>query len=339
MSSQEQRGGVGSTNVQIGSVTTGLSYADVRDIASDLFERNFSHLAAVARDTANARAEQIRDEILAKLESAPEARPESFGQVEKQLYLLEAQKGFALSGDEDLKSLLVNAVVGVSSAAERSKKSIVLGEAIKVAPLLTPEQLRALATSFSIWNVNFGVTSLIELFKRYEAAADLSKFDIELTDGDFRHLEYLSCGTLATHHLAFAELLRSDYPGLLQLGYTPDELSAAFNPDQVPAGIWRTAQRDPSRLELAIRRSSDFANIASFTPHQAETGKRLLSERLIDESTVRAELKTMGGKAEYIYDRWAASKLSDFRLTSVGIAIGYTFVAERLAMPDLDIFL
>ncbi|USU13192.1 hypothetical protein NF701_04975 [Sphingomonadaceae bacterium OTU29THOMA1] len=339
MTSQDQKGGSGSTNIQIASVTTGLSYADVRDIAADLFERNFADLTAFAQQTARSRAEEIRDEILARLESDPKARPDTFNQVEKQIYLLEAQKAYALSGDDDLKSLLVNAIVGVSDTPERSKRSIVLGESIRVAPLLTPNQLRSLGASFAIWKVNFGVSSLEELFTRYATAIDLQNHDIEVTPGDILHLQYLGCGIEGTHQLKMDTLLRGDYPMLLQLGYSTEELRAAYFPETIPMNVIRPAMRDGTRLEIAIRRSANFDDVTGLTTRQVETSKRLLSERLIDADRLQEELTAMGGKARYLYDRWASSSLADFRLTSVGIAIGHTFVAERLAVPSLDIFL
>lgn len=56
--SQEQKGGMGSTNLQVGTVhiSTGLSVADVKEIAKDVFNSNFSTLTQDARDIANKRA-------------------------------------------------------------------------------------------------------------------------------------------------------------------------------------------------------------------------------------------------------------------------------------------
>lgn len=335
--SQQQKGGSGSTNIQIGTVSTGLTYSDVRDIASDLFKANFANLMAMAKDTAEARAAEIRDEIIDRLEKDKQANPQSFSQVEKQVLLLEAQKAYAVSGDDELKDILINAVIGASGAPERSKKSIVLGEAIKIAPLLTKNQIKALGISFAIRFVNFPSTNINQLFDTYLRAINLTEKHIDLTAGDIRHMEYLGCGTMGLSHVGFYDILKGDYHGLLCAGFSGPELQAAFHPEPLPQPM-RTCHRDQQKLEIATHRQ-DVIDGTMWTPHQKTVAKQKIQERLIDEQALIRELENHSEISAYLYKQWQESNLSNFQLTSAGIAIGHTYVADRVQMGDLDIWL
>jgi hypothetical protein len=338
VTAQEQKGGMGSTNIQVGTITTGLTYVDVREIATEIFDRNFADLANVAREVAAGRAEEIRDELIAKMQQDPKANAQSFAQVEKQMHLFEAQKAYAVSGDEDLKRLLVTALTVASSAPERSMKSIVLGEAIKIVALLTPAQLRALSVGFCVWYVNFGVSSLKDLFSKYIAAADLHVSELALTPGDLRHLEYLGCGTSGTHNLQIDTLLRGEYPGLIQTGFKSDLLPSLFAPLPVPAGLTRPSSRTLDGVEFAVRRSSEIEESVA-SPDLLAQCKNLLEGFLLDSEAIESEIQNFGVDEARFFHWWRSSQLAELKLTSAGIAIGYTFASERILLPDLDIFL
>lgn len=335
---QQQKGGYGSTNIQIDTVVTGLSYSDVREIASGLFRDNFANLMAEARSAAATRAEEIRDEIIGKLELDPKSNPESFSQVEKQVMLLEAQKAYAVSGDEELKSLLVHAVVNASSAPERSKKFIVIGESIKIAPLLTKNQIKALGIAFAIRFVNFGQNSLCDLFDVYVRSINLNLPEIDLTAGDIRHMEYLGCGSMGISSLSMWDLLNGDYHGLLSLGFSAEQLKVAFAPDPVPLPM-RVCPRDVTKLEIATHRE-DQIDKTPWNINQKAIAKQKIKENLIDEQTAISEIEINSQLAGYLYKQWSESNLNNFALTSTGIAIGYTYIAERVPnLADLDIWL
>lgn len=335
---QDQKGGMGSTNIQVGTITTGLSYVDVREIATEIFDKNFAELSNVAREVASGRAEEIRDELIERMQSDPKANAQSFAQVEKQVHLLEAQKAYAISGDADLKKLLVTALIEASSAPERSMKSIVLGEAIKIAALLTPSQLRALTVGFCVWYVNFGTMSLRDLFRQYITAANLHQSDLALTAGDLRHLEYLGCGTSGTHNLPFDTLLRGDYSGLIQTGFEPRTLPELFAPLAVPSGFFRPSYRLRGGVEFAVRRSRDIEDFG-MSPDMASKCKSLLESSLISSQLVEDEINKFGGDESRLFHWWKSSQLAEFKLTSAGIAIGHTFASERVQLPDVSLFL
>ena len=137
MADQRQNGGIGSANLQIGTFNAGVSYSDVCAIAKDVFEANMAKFADKAIEIVYERAQELRDDLAAALSKKTAPDFKGFEQPEKQSALFEAQKGYAISGDVQLKEYLVKMIVDVAGEAERSMKSIVLSEAIKALPSLS----------------------------------------------------------------------------------------------------------------------------------------------------------------------------------------------------------
>lgn len=340
MTQQKQSGGSGSTNVQIASVQVGLGYEDVRSIARDIFDQNFAVLTQQAGDVAAARAAEIRDEIVGRLSSAG-LSADGFSQVEKQVALLEAQKGFAVSGDEELKKVLVDAVLSLSAAPERSLKSIVLQESVKIVSSLTPDQLKALSAIFAVRHVSFGGTNtLTELFGAYQKHINFSVGQLDITEGSLRHLEYLGCGKTSLSEAGLYPILTGNFPGLISAGYAEADLRTAFSPDPFPPVGVVHCLRDPTKLQIAaLNKKVLEARSSSWTPHQKMVAAEKLQENLLSESAVEAEVKSISPEAAHLWSAWSDRKLKAFELTSVGIAIGHTCLSANGMDADLAIWL
>lgn len=340
MTQQKQSGGSGSTNIQVASVHVGLGYEDVRAIARDVFEQNFATLAQQAEDVASKRAETIRDEIVDRL-TAKGAGADSFSHVEKQVALLDAQRGYALSGDDELKQVLVDAVVGLSAETERSLKSIVLQESIKAVSSLTPEQLRLLAAIFVVKHVSFGnVSSLTSLFKEFDKHVDFSVGGLIASAGALRHLEYVGCGKTSLSSASLHSIVSLNYQGLISRGHSEEELSSAFAPESFPPGGVMRCLRDPARVQIAALNNRVLDEKShGWSPHQKEIARQKLAENLIDEAAFEIEVRAISPEAEYLFEVWTSQNLNAFELTSVGIAIGHTYATARGFIADLSIWL
>ena len=131
---QKQNIAQGSTAIQAGgNVTitkTGLTYAEVRDVALDVFRANFYELAGVAKETAKARAEEITEEFLSKLQKEHPAGLEKSNDPDFQYALFTVQKEYARNGDKDLGDLLVDLLVDRSKQEQRDILQIVLNESL-----------------------------------------------------------------------------------------------------------------------------------------------------------------------------------------------------------------
>ena len=127
---QSQEVSEGATAVQAGGnvviTQVGLSYSDVRDVALDVFRSNFYQLAAPAMETAKARAQEITDDFLKKLQ---QEYPDGFKKGQDpdfQHALFTVQKDYARTGDKDLGDLLVDLLVDRSKQDQRDILQIVL---------------------------------------------------------------------------------------------------------------------------------------------------------------------------------------------------------------------
>src|ERR1700733_3297255 len=151
-SNQEQSATEGSTAVQAGGDVTithvGLSYSEAREMMLHVFQDNFYKLAGIARDTAKARAEEVTEKFLAKLQQENPAGLSKATAPDFQYAVYTVQKEYARSGDRDLGDLLVDLLVDRSKQQQRNILQLVLNESLATAPKLTDDQLAVLAVVF-----------------------------------------------------------------------------------------------------------------------------------------------------------------------------------------------
>jgi hypothetical protein len=153
---QNQNSGDNSTNVQAQCVYIGgVSYADVKEIASDTFNDNFIKLKREVAIIAQERAQEINDKFIDELMSR---HPESLNQFANPALLdalFTVQKQYAISGDKDLGDLLVDILVDRVAAPKRNMLQIILDESLLIAPKLTLEQLDSLTLIFVLTKSSF----------------------------------------------------------------------------------------------------------------------------------------------------------------------------------------
>jgi hypothetical protein len=338
---QDQRAGPNSTNIQaaVVNITNGLSEGEVREIAVGVWRENMVALSQVARDAADARASELREEILAGL-ARGEGNADAFQQPEKQLALIDAQRGFAISGDQDLRDALTRAVLNLSKEPERSINAIVLSEAIKILPSLTRRQISAITSAFVVRFVTFNgassVSQLLEIWEKFVGAnAEVP------TDGDFRHLEYCGCGRAASLGvLPISELVRRTYPGLVSKGIDIDQLIAAFGEAGAPSNGVMVCLNDPSKYQIAALNEHVLKEKSvGWTEKQRETASSQLMENLMGDEEISVKFTQGSPFGAKLFSEWQPW-LQRVELTSVGMAVGHSHAAAIDAgFAPLDIWL
>ena len=150
--SQDLSGGSDSTNLQAGRdiVYNGVTAAEVREIALDVYEANILRLTGIAEDVARGRAERITLDYLEKLKSGNPAALNSIQDPDMLNTIFTAQKAYAYSGEEDLEKVLVDLLVDRSGQQDRELKTLVLNEAIAALPKLSIRQRKSIAFWFFI---------------------------------------------------------------------------------------------------------------------------------------------------------------------------------------------
>ena len=224
---QNQESGDNSTNLQGKTIiiNQGLSYADAKEIALDVFKSNFLELSAKAAETAKRRAEELVDNFLNELK---QRAPESLNKMEDpgmQYAIFTAQKEYAKTGDKDLSKLLVDILVDRSKQEDRDLKQIVLDESLSTVTKLTTGQLDTLTIAFlSKYTMNHQVLSIPAL-KDYLTTYFLPFIhSLSKERSLYQHLEFAGCASISIGSSKLEQIFKGNYTGIFQKGSTEEEL-------------------------------------------------------------------------------------------------------------------
>ncbi|MFG3035667.1 LPO_1073/Vpar_1526 family protein [Streptomyces sp. NPDC048330] len=249
---QKQHGGDGSTNIQANIAQFGVSYSDAREIALDVFRENFAKLSQGAYRKAHERAEELTENYLSEIR---ERSPESIRNIEDpgiQADILEAQSGYAKSGDQDLGEILVDLLVDRSAESTRTIRSLALSAAISTAQKLTASHFAALSALFVVKQVRFGGIDLgdLESLHKHLSAylTPLSAAVQGLTETDVQYLTGLGCLTISVSSSPVAHRLRNTYPGLFTRGF--EAIQFPDIADLIGTEMVTTCGRNPERYQI-----------------------------------------------------------------------------------------
>lgn len=193
-----------------------FSYEDIKNISLDVFKENFYELSEQAQAKVNERAEVLIDRILDKLkilELTEEKLSEKISNPDVQYALINAQKQYARSGEENSLEMLTELLVQRFSANENSLKKIVVNEAIEVMTKITPDQINNLTLLFLVKSCkSVNVRALFDLiYKLYEKYGNYT----EKSTAFYEHLQYaglLTNDILTSNHQPLGYLMSKNYP-------------------------------------------------------------------------------------------------------------------------------
>jgi len=335
---QEQNVGVRSSAIQAGgNVTiskTGLTYAEVRDVALDVFRANFYELAGVAKETAKARAEEITESFLSKLQKEYPPGLQKSNDPDFQYSLFTVQKEYARSGDKELGDLLVDLLVDRSKQGQRDILQIVLNESLNTAPKLTETQLAALSIIFLLrytQNLSVGNHQMLGEYLDKFVAPFASKIVTNLAC--YQHLEFCGCGSTGFGGRSLESILGETYQGQFLKGFEQKELmdrGVSIGPDP---RFFMPCLNDPSKVQ--IRANSKHVLNKAFEEHSVTPEDRAKITALFDlgkmsDAQIRDKCIEIRSYMSGLLEAWSGSAMKSFTLTSVGIAIGHANI-KRLA--------
>lgn len=328
---QQQQVGDGATAVQAGGdvqiTHVGLSYSEVRDVALDVFRANFYQLAGPAMETAKARAQEITDEFLKKLQ---QENPGGFGKGQDpdfQHALFTVQKEYARSGDKDLGDLLVDLLVDRSKQDHRDILQIVLNESLGTAPKLTDTQLAVLAVIFlfrytqSQWIGNH--QQLGDYFDRHVLpfASKLVK-----NSSCYQHLEFTGCGSVQMSEISLENILDQTYAGLFIKGFDQSEITSREVSIGLDQRFFIPCLNDPAKFQVRANNKKILEENLEANGISPEDRTKIVSMFDIGKMShpeIREKCISIRPFMEPVFDTWSNSPMKSFTLTSVGMAIGH----------------
>lgn len=322
----------GGRDVNIQVMNVGLNYSDVKAIAKDealsVFRENFPKLQGEAMQLASSRGESITEDFFVKLQKE---NPDGINQANSpdfQDALFTVQKEYAKAGDEDLGALLVDLLVDRTKETSRSTLQIVLNESLHVAPKLTSIHLAVLAVVFFLrYTRNISVGNL-EYLAQYlsdhiESFADL----LPNNNGAFQHLQFAGCGSTSIGSISLEGIFRITFCGLFNKGFEEKRL--------LELGITLLASdtrffipclNDVSKLQIrAVEKDSlkDELINNSVSIEDQQKIEQLFQENMMSDNEIKEKVISVSPFMESIFNAWSTTKLQNFELTSVGIAIGH----------------
>lgn len=335
MTKQDQTSGDNSTNIQAGGAVTihqGLTYADARQIALDVFKGNFLQLAGEAADVARKRAEEITETFLAQLQKQHQAGVSQAKEPDFQHALFTVQKEYARCGDKELGDLLVDLLVDRAKQDSRSILQIVLNESLVVAPKLTPDQLAALSIVFLFkYTVNNGLGNQNAFHGYLDRFVQPFAGLLEKKAACYQHLEYSGCGTVGIGSIALEEIIRRNYPGLFSVGFDEAQFQAKQMTIPFAHPMICPCLNEPGKKQINALNEDALKSEASRSGVPADDVPKLIAlqnEHLMSEDQIRTKVIQARAYMDKVFDTWKVT-MSHFTLTSVGIAIGHANIKKN----------
>lgn len=343
---QSQEAGDDAINVQAGrdvSVSVGLSLADVRQVAMDVYRANFLELAGQAADIARDRVNDFVDTFTDTLGREAPGALEEMRNPDMQYALFTAQREFARSGEKDLGEMLVKLLVDRAKAKNQDLMRLVLNESINTAPKLTSGQLDALSTVFL-----FRYTRKMDVVDQQALCTYLGTYikpfldNVPRKQSNYQHLEYAGCATASIASAPAEDILKNTYPGLFCKGFSEEVARIAVDVDKF-SSLLVPCLNDPQQLQIATVNDDTLQMMAGqlgATPDEAAKLRGLLTSHLLPADRVRAVVVGIEPGLEILFKVWPEAPLHNLNLTSVGIAIGQANARSKTGQQfDLSIWI
>ncbi|MFE6228753.1 LPO_1073/Vpar_1526 family protein [Streptomyces sp. NPDC057854] len=322
---QRQNGGDGSTNIQSQVVQFGIDYKDAKQIALDVFNENFAKLTQGAYRTANDRAEEFTENYLTELQ---ERGGDSLSNIEDpgiQSDILEAQSGYAKTGDIELGQILVDLLVDRTSKRPRTLTSLALSASISTAQKLTSAHFAALTAIFVLRQVRVGgATSPPVLYNRLSGYLTPLAPEIQkLTGTDVQYLAGLGCITMSIGAITPAEIFRRTYPGLFTKGFKIDQFPQLG--DLEGTGVLTRCIRDPENLQIDAvdtetleRKLEEIGRV-----DRLEELKGVANTAALSDSEILDEFTQGNPSLRNLLDVYQSRELANCTNTAIGTTIAH----------------
>jgi hypothetical protein len=332
-------------------VIHGTTPADVVAICEQVWKANFPTYVEAAAAEAERRIDVFGKKLFSAFAANGGPEPiKNFSDPGLQASLLDAMRGVARSGDENLGDILATILVERAQRTSRTILQLSLDEALLVAAKLTVEHYRALSLSFVTLRIKFhGAASPQHLYKILQTSLIPFGESLKISDSDVQYLEATGCGSISSIMSATLQAsLLNTYPGVFSKGFpkqdADDYQHLIQNVPFIPAPLVQC----PGNIDNLQVRAVDEQELEALVdklgnPRDSEfiRDKFVNTPRLtIDE--VVSELVTFDQRFDQVIKNWDGSLLRSFTPTVAGIAIGHANIRRVLGSEfpaDLEIWI
>ncbi|MDN7586948.1 LPO_1073/Vpar_1526 family protein [Burkholderia seminalis] len=341
---QNQQGGDNAVNAQAGRdvIVQGITYADARQIAVDVYRANALEMQGLAKQAASERAEHLIDQFLQKMQATGAPNVSEAANPDFQHTLFEAQKAFARTGDDTTEAVLVDLLVQRATESARNIRQVVLNEAVIAVARLTPQQIDLLSLVFLLRHC-----SIPEITLRMQIRAPLltaAQFNTTIPEGDIV-CSYLVYAGVAQHTLVPTTLqmiLRNAYPGLLSRGFEKPLFDTLIAAEPAVEQMLVPSEFNPELVQVRGQNETAMNNLCEqlgISEHARFNLAQKLQERPLADNEIEA-IFAVDEATKTLFRAWNTSPVQEYILTAVGQAIGHANAVRRhLLNADLGIWI
>jgi hypothetical protein len=315
---------------------------NLEDFALELWQKNAPRLEQEASSTYDNRAVKMTGEVITRAVAKDPELLERFRDPRAQVVLLKAQEAYGETGDDELGAILAELVVALVAEPTRTRREIILREAIECAPRLTKQHLNALIVITLLTNMAYRndpdiqtlITSLDRDFRPYYGSIPTDGFEYSYMGATAAGV-YIPSTLATTYNLLFHRHPNAMYPAV-----RPDEMPQDWELDEesgakLGAMLW--LQRAEPIEESSIKLTPDAADRllsndrdvqAKLTDLESKL-RQFIKERFISEDSFVAELRTNQPELADFLDTLDQTGAMNLRPSPVGMMIAKQAVAAR----------
>lgn len=326
-------------------IVSGMSAEQMIQIISTI-SNHVERLTSEARTIVDERLERFQEKLLRQFSPGSGGRMEAFSDPDFQASVYEAQKSFARSGDEELGKVLADLIRERSKQHDRTRRTLVLNDAIAKAGSLTTQDFNALALIFVLHSV-FGphIGNINSIGQHYKALLDDIVTDLPQQELAYRYLAAHNCVTIGMFagDDVFARI-ESSYPHILTKGVTEEELKECM-PDIYHPQISSVSIQSPFDPDLIVLRDSSKANFERIggligAPEFFDQYVAKAKNRRITQDEFLAAIDDGRRTIEAAIEAWDGKIPSTTTLTSLGIVLAHARLSEGQSFnADLGIWI
>lgn len=332
ISKKTQDSGNGCLNVQAETVTinTGISIAQIREIALEVFQNNFYNLAGIAKDTALLRAQEITEQFLREFATRNPNGIEASKEPDFQYSLYTIQKAYARSGDKVLANLLVDMLVEKTISDQKDVLQVTINEALEVVSKITYDQLAILKFYFDLEGI--GCSNRFTTVK--EIADHICRHILPivrkpvLSAANFNHLIFIGCLNQTNVINFFESVVANYFPGVFSKGFSLEDITQLLKnkinvheliiPYLKDCNLWQFKYLTFNDLYFKLQQMG--ATEIEFTEL-----KKFWFKHLMNKDEIRNEFYRERGEVLELVSLWQNIKYARYNLTNIGVVIANAY--------------
>lgn len=271
--SQEQNVDGGSMAVQAGRDVHihGLSVSDVRELCVLFLRDNFPKLQEDARRTAEDRVKEFATQLEAKIvNNLSSVVVEKFSDPDVQATINDAVQASARKGAAANPDLLANLILEKVSSDSSEFRDMVFGEAVKIVPRLTREQIAFLSFAMSVQHMALSANTAESLEWHCQRVLAYSEPSFGLSDPQREYIHYTGAASVLDKNALHAKFDIYENVGAsytkLGLGHFRTAIQT-----QVPSMARLLSQYDTDKMHLvtltSVGKAIALANISNHIAH------------------------------------------------------------------------